>query len=80
MGRGEPQPLRTSWIFPTSLTYELDVTVQHRKDGKVAVVVGKVTDDKRLYDVPKAAVFFLVVCKLQIASWWSMIVGRFPTQ
>ena len=29
-----------------------------RKDGKVAVVVGKVTDDKRLYDVPKAASFF----------------------
>lgn len=44
------------------MIYELDVTVQHRKDGKVAVVVGKVTDDKRLYDVPKAAVFF----------WWAV--------
>lgn len=63
------------------MTYELDVTVQHRKDGKVAVVVGKVTDDKRLYDVPKAAApGILVGCKLQIASWWSMIVGRFRTQ
>mgnify|MGYP002803640198 FL=1 len=33
------------------------------KDGKVAVVVGKVTDDKRLYDVPKVS-----VCALQFTE------------
>merc|ERR1712203_1255632 len=33
------------------------------KDGKIAVVVGAVTDDKRLYDVPK-----LSVCALRFTE------------
>merc|ERR1711933_403328 len=33
------------------------------KDGKIAVVVGTITDDKRLYDVPK-----LTVCALRFTE------------
>eukprot|EP00972_Heterocapsa_arctica_P055543 8193625-Heterocapsa_arctica.AAC.1 len=34
-----------------------------KKEGKVAVVVGTVTDDKRIYDVPK-----LSVCALRFTE------------
>merc|ERR1719253_2491538 len=33
------------------------------KDGKIAVVVGTVTDDKRIYDVPK-----LTVCAMRFTE------------
>merc|ERR1719215_194380 len=37
--------------------------LMENKDGKIAVVVGTVTDDKRLYDVPK-----LSVCALRFTE------------
>merc|ERR1711924_463746 len=45
------------------------------KDGKIAVVVGTVTDDKRLFDVPKLSVCatrFTETARAHCEGWWRL--------